>query len=116
MEETTPVPAIAIDFQRKIAELDERIALQKAEIDTMSHDIASSTSSTDLRTSALANIALPSNLQQILDSIKTIGAVTNETQDVQVCIFYNSIICKHLNYYRFPLKNLVQKEYKKCVV
>lgn len=67
-----------------MAELDQKIAMQKAEIDNMSHDIVS-TASADIGTSALANIALPSNLQQILDSIKTIGAVTpTDSQDSQV--------------------------------
>lgn len=62
--------------------------MHKAEIDNMSQDLVSATAS-DIGTSALANIALPSNLQQILDSIKTIGAVTNETVDAQVykCIY-----------------------------
>lgn len=81
-----------------MAELDQRIAMHKAEIDNMSQDIVSATTS-DIGTSALANIALPSNLQQILDSIKTIGAATNETVETQVHIvigcyklFYVTII------------------------
>lgn len=58
-------------------ELNKEIELQKSEINSISQNIA--TASTEIGTSALANIALPSNLQQILDSIKTIGAVTTET-------------------------------------
>ncbi|GJQ67593.1 hypothetical protein Trydic_g8399 [Trypoxylus dichotomus] len=82
LEDPTPLPSNSIELQRKMAELDQRIAMHKAEIDNMSQDLVSATAS-DIGTSALANIALPSNLQQILDSIKTIGAVTNETVDVQ---------------------------------
>lgn len=76
MEDAAVLPSSSQELQRKMAELDQKIALQKAEIDNMSQDIVSS-ASTDIGTSALANIALPSNLQQILDSIKTIGAVSD---------------------------------------
>ncbi|KAK9744164.1 Transcription factor S-II (TFIIS), central domain [Popillia japonica] len=82
LEEPAPLPSNSVELQRKMAELDQRIAMHKAEIDNMSQDLVSATAS-DIGTSALANIALPSNLQQILDSIKTIGAVTNETVDAQ---------------------------------
>lgn len=69
--------------------------MQKAEIDNMSQDIVSSaTGSSDIGTTALANIALPSNLQQILDSIKTIGvAASTDSQDSQVCIIYHKYVC-----------------------
>lgn len=72
LEDTTPIPASALELQRKMAELDQKIAMSKAEIDNMSQDIAS-TATTDIGTSVLANIALPSDLQQILENIKTIG-------------------------------------------
>lgn len=84
LEDPAPLPSSSVELQRKMAELDQRIAMHKAEIDNMSQDIVSATAS-DIGTSALANIALPSNLQQILDSIKTIGAATNETVEAQVC-------------------------------
>lgn len=72
--------------------------MQKAEIDNMSQDIVSTaTASADIGTGALANISLPSNLQQILDNIKTIGsAISTDSQDSQVtasipkkCSFYS---------------------------
>ncbi|XP_031342377.1 uncharacterized protein LOC116170261 isoform X1 [Photinus pyralis] len=71
LDETAGLPAISEELQRKMEELDERIAMQKAEIHNMSQDIASSTT-TGIGTTALASIALPQNLQQILDSIKGI--------------------------------------------
>lgn len=61
------------ELQRKMAELDQKIAMEKAVIDNMSQDIASSAGAGEIGASAFSNIALPSNLQQILDSIKTIG-------------------------------------------
>lgn len=72
LEDTTSIPASTLELQRKMAELDQKIAMSKAEIDNMSQDIAS-TATTDIGTSVLANIALPSDLQQILENIKTIG-------------------------------------------
>lgn len=62
-----------------MAELDQRIAMQQAEIHNMSQDIVSSASGSDIGTTALANIALPNNLQQILESIKIIGAARTDT-------------------------------------
>lgn len=84
------LPSSSLELQRKMAELDQRIAMQKAEIDNMSQDIVSTAAgSTDIGTTALANIALPSNLQQILDSIKTIGAATStDSQDSQVSFLH----------------------------
>lgn len=60
--------------------------MQKAEIDNMSQDIVSTaTASADIGSTALANISLPSNLQQILDNIKTIGStISTDSQDSQV--------------------------------
>ncbi|KAK5646151.1 hypothetical protein RI129_004615 [Pyrocoelia pectoralis] len=71
LDESAGLPAISQELQRKMEELDQRIAMQKAEIHNMSQDIASSTT-TSIGTTALASIALPQNLQQILDSIKGI--------------------------------------------
>ncbi|KAF5285659.1 hypothetical protein FQR65_LT13089 [Abscondita terminalis] len=71
LDETAALPASSQEIQRKMEELDQRIAMQKAEIHNMSQDIASSTTS-GIGTNALASIALPQNLQQILDSIKGI--------------------------------------------
>lgn len=70
--EDTSIPITNLELQRKMAELDQQIAMEKAVIDNMSQDIASS-AGTEIGASAYSNIALPSNLQQILDSIKTIG-------------------------------------------
>lgn len=70
LEENTPNPQ---DIQRKMEELDQRIALEKAQIQNMSQDIVASSTTSDIGTTALASIALPSNLQQILDSIKGIN-------------------------------------------
>ncbi|XP_050497701.1 death-inducer obliterator 1 isoform X2 [Diabrotica virgifera virgifera] len=56
-----------IEVQRQIEELNKKIEMQKSEITSMTQNIASS----EIGTSALASIALPNNLQQILDSIRT---------------------------------------------
>lgn len=84
--EDAALPSSSQELQKKMEELDQRIAMQKAEIDTMSQDIVSTaTASTDIGTNALASISLPSNLQQILDNIKTIGStVSTDSQDSQV--------------------------------
>lgn len=84
--EDTALPSSSQELQKKMEELDQRIAMQKAEIDNMSQDIVSSaTASADIESGALANISLPSNLQQILDNIKTIGtAISTDSQDSQV--------------------------------
>lgn len=89
--EDTALPSSSQELQKKMEELDQRIAMQKAEIDNMSQDIVSSaTASADIESGALANISLPSNLQQILDNIKTIGtAISVDSQDSQV----RSLIC-----------------------
>nr|CAI5865175.1 unnamed protein product [Callosobruchus analis] len=63
------LPANPQELQRQMDEITQRIEAQKSEISSMTEDIKNA----EIRTSALANIALPSNLQQILDSIKTIG-------------------------------------------
>ncbi|KAK4879330.1 hypothetical protein RN001_007476 [Aquatica leii] len=76
LDESAGLPANSQDIQRKMEELDQRIAMQKAEIHNMSQDIASSTT-TGIGTNALASIALPQNLQQILDSIKGIHPGTD---------------------------------------
>lgn len=62
------------EIQRQMEQLNKEIEMQKSEINSISQNIA--TASTEIGSSALANIALPSNLQQILDSIKTIGSAT----------------------------------------
>lgn len=86
--EDAALPSSSQELQKKMEELDQRIAMQKAEIDTMSQDIVSTaTASSDIGTTALASISLPSNLQQILDNIKTIGStVSTDSQDSQVDI------------------------------
>lgn len=61
-------------MQRQIEELNKKIEMQKSEITSMTQNIVSA--STEIRTTSLANIALPTNLQQILDSIKSIGDVS----------------------------------------
>lgn len=83
LDDASTLPSSSQELARKMAELDQRIAMQKAEIDNMSQDLVSTAAaSAELGTNALANIALPSNLQQILDSIKTIGVATsNDSQD-----------------------------------
>lgn len=68
-----------------MAELDQKIAAQKAEIDKVSKDLVCSSGSSDLESTSLANIALPSNLQQILESIKSIGS-KGDTPEYQVHI------------------------------
>ncbi|KAJ8913501.1 hypothetical protein NQ315_017051 [Exocentrus adspersus] len=72
----TPLPSSTLEIQRQMEELNKKIEMQKSEITSMTQNIVSASS--EIGTSALANIALPSNLQQILDSIKTIGE-TSET-------------------------------------
>lgn len=62
-----------MDIQRQMEELNKQIELQKSEITSITKNIATAAES-EIVGSALASIALPSNLQQILDSIKTIGA------------------------------------------
>ncbi|XP_022913665.2 death-inducer obliterator 1 isoform X1 [Onthophagus taurus] len=83
LQDTNNLPASTLELQRKMAELDQIIAMQQAEIQNMSQDIVSSASATssDIGTSALANIALPNNLQQILENIKIIGAQTKTESD-----------------------------------
>ncbi|XP_017775816.1 PREDICTED: death-inducer obliterator 1-like [Nicrophorus vespilloides] len=82
LDDSPSLSTSSVELQRKMAELDQRIAAQKAEIDKVSQDLVSSATSADIGSSTLANIALPSNLQQILESIKTIGSKTdgNESQ------------------------------------
>lgn len=65
-----------LEIQRQMEELNKEIEQQKSEINSISQNIA--TASTEIGSTALANIALPSNLQQILDSIKTIGTAGTE--------------------------------------
>ncbi|KAL3281806.1 hypothetical protein HHI36_005007 [Cryptolaemus montrouzieri] len=67
----TPLPASTLEIQKQMEELNKKIEAQKSEIHSISKNIVSA--STEIGQSALANIALPSNLQQILDSIKTIS-------------------------------------------
>lgn len=62
-------------LQRKMAELDKCIEKQKEEIRSISQDIVSSGAAASMATN-LSNISLPSNLQQILDSIKNIPSTT----------------------------------------
>ncbi|XP_050307605.1 death-inducer obliterator 1 isoform X2 [Anthonomus grandis grandis] len=71
--------ATKIDMQRKMEELNKQIEMQKSEISSITKNIATAADS-EIVGSALANIALPSNLQQILDSIKTIGSVTAQSE------------------------------------
>ncbi|RZC42273.1 death-inducer obliterator 1 [Asbolus verrucosus] len=69
------LPSSTQEIQRQMEKLNKEIEMQKSEINSISQNIA--TASTEIGTSALANIALPSNLQQILDSIKTIGSAAS---------------------------------------
>ncbi|KAJ8975230.1 hypothetical protein NQ317_014659 [Molorchus minor] len=71
----TPLPSTTQEIQRQMEELNKKIEMQKSEISSMRQNIVSASS--EIGTSALASIALPSNLQQILDSIKTIGETTD---------------------------------------
>ncbi|XP_076253902.1 protein partner of snf isoform X1 [Rhynchophorus ferrugineus] len=74
------LPSTKLDIQRQMEELNKKIELQKSEITSITKNIA--TSGSEIAGSALASIALPSNLQQILDSIKTIGVInSNEGGD-----------------------------------
>lgn len=70
------VPPSSLDLQRQMEEINKKIEMQKSEINSISKNIVSA--STDIGSSALASISLPSNLQQILDSIKTISNETPE--------------------------------------
>lgn len=76
-----------LEIQRQMEKLNKEIEMQKSEINSISKNIA--TASTEIGSSALANIALPSNLQQILDSIKTIGSATqlDLIDSIKVSIF-----------------------------
>ncbi|XP_060518841.1 uncharacterized protein LOC132697387 isoform X2 [Cylas formicarius] len=85
-EETyTPIPGLGdglpsskLDIQRQMDELNYKIEMQKFEITSITKNIA--TAGSEIGPSALANIALPSNLQQILESIKTIGSGSDATE------------------------------------
>lgn len=66
-------------LQRKMEELDKCIEKQKEEIRSISQDIVSSGAAANMATN-LSNISLPSNLQQILDSIKNIPSTANSDQ------------------------------------
>lgn len=70
-----PLPASPLEIQKQMEELNKKIEAQKSEINSISKNIVSASS--EIGHSALANIALPSNLQQILDSIKTISTEGN---------------------------------------
>jgi hypothetical protein len=72
--DNSTLPSSTQEIQRQMEKLNKEIEMQKSEINSISQNIA--TASTEIGTSALANIALPSNLQQILDSIKTIGSTS----------------------------------------
>ncbi|CAG9824961.1 unnamed protein product [Phaedon cochleariae] len=72
------LPSSTLEIQRQMEELNKKIEMQKSEITSMTQNMASAAStSKDIGSTSLANIALPSNLQQILDSIKTIGDGTD---------------------------------------
>ncbi|XP_066147349.1 death-inducer obliterator 1 isoform X2 [Euwallacea fornicatus] len=70
----THLSAKKMDIQRQMEELNKQIEMQKCEITSITKNIA--TAESKIVGSALASIALPSNLQQILDSIKTIGSTS----------------------------------------
>ncbi|CAG9854881.1 unnamed protein product [Phyllotreta striolata] len=72
---TGSLPSSTLEVQRQIEELNKKIEMQMSEINSMTQNIVSA--STEIGTTALANIALPTNLQQILDSIKSIGDTTD---------------------------------------
>lgn len=69
------LPSSTQEIQRQMEKLNKEIEMQKSEINSISQNIA--TASNEIGSTALANIALPSNLQQILDSIKTIGSTSS---------------------------------------
>lgn len=69
------MPSSTLEIERQMEELNKKIEMQKSEITSMTKNIVSA--STEIGTSALANISLPSNLQQILENIKLIGEVSN---------------------------------------
>ncbi|XP_030765439.1 death-inducer obliterator 1 isoform X2 [Sitophilus oryzae] len=71
------LPSSKMDIQRQMEELNKQIELQKSEITSITKNIA--TAGSEIAGSALASIALPSNLQQILDSIKTIATEEKAT-------------------------------------
>ncbi|CAH1977659.1 unnamed protein product [Acanthoscelides obtectus] len=71
------LPGNQQELQRHLDELNRKIEASKSEISNMTQNIVSV--QREIETSALANIALPSNLQQILDSIKTIGENTTDS-------------------------------------
>lgn len=88
LEDASGLSANKMDIQRQMEELNKQIEMQKSEITSITKNIA--TAESELVGSALASIALPSNLQQILDSIKTIGSTTpGESSDITVCMVFN---------------------------
>ncbi|KAG5896281.1 hypothetical protein JTB14_033575 [Gonioctena quinquepunctata] len=74
------LPSSTLEIQRQMEELNKKIEMQKSEISNMTQNIVSASS--EIGTSALASIALPSNIQQILDSIKTIRDTTDSSSPV----------------------------------
>lgn len=88
LEDGSGLSANKMDIQRQMEELNKQIEMQKSEITSITKNIA--TAESELVGSALASIALPSNLQQILDSIKTIGSTTpGESSDITVRMVFN---------------------------
>lgn len=85
-------------------ELDRCIAMQKAEIHKVSQDLVTASNADIVTNSALANIAIPSNLQQILDSIKTISPGC-ELKGVKVCL---NISSKYSTAFDFQCKAIIK--------
>lgn len=71
---SSALPSSTLEIQRQMEELNKKIEMQKSEITSMTKNIVSASS--EIGSSALANISLPSNLQQILENIKMIGEVS----------------------------------------
>lgn len=69
------LPENPLELEKQIEEMNKQIEVQKSVINSISKNIVSASS--EIGPTALANIALPSNLQQILDSIKTISTDGN---------------------------------------
>ncbi|KAL1497120.1 hypothetical protein ABEB36_008130 [Hypothenemus hampei] len=92
-----------LDIQRQMEELNKKIEMQKSEISSMTKNIVATQADPEMVGSALANIALPSNLQQILDSIKTIGTTSLGTEPPNLPVPEPTSISEAANDLTIPL-------------
>ncbi|XP_057670798.1 uncharacterized protein LOC130902588 isoform X2 [Diorhabda carinulata] len=130
---TMGFPSSSLDVQRQIEELNLKIEKQKSEITSMTKNIVSAgitqnivsanispniaAASSEIGTSALANIALPTNLQQILDSIKSIGDTTESPSmpkdtaqtDLTIPLMIPKSFSRPLSNSSTPIQNPLQK-------